>query len=178
MKRRIWLIADTHFNHPQMIRDCGRPHDFEERIWKELSGIPEQDILVHLGDICIGEDKNIHDRLRQYKFTKILVKGNHDNKSNNWYLNHGWDFVCKQFTDRYFKKRILFSHEPRAEEENYDLNIHAHFHNISEAYHEEELVAVKNDKQKLLALEYIGYNPILLERFIMRNYKLQYTNPK
>lgn len=166
MKRRIWLIADTHFNHPEMVRDCGRRQDFEEQIWKGLAQIPQKDILVHLGDICIGRDKEIHEQLRQYSFGKILVKGNHDNKSNNWYLNNGWDFVCEQFKDRYFKQRILFSHVPRALEEGYDINIHAHFHNINEKYHEKELVDIKNEQQRLFVLEYIGYRPILLENFL------------
>ena len=167
MKRRIWLITDTHFNHKELIPDCGRPENFEKLIYKGLNLIGEKDILVHLGDICVGGDRQVHeDIIKPLKFTKILVRGNHDGKSDNWYLNHGWDFVCERFQDTYFGKRILFSHMPIAWNEDYDINIHGHFHNINEKYHEPELKAIKNSYQTLLAVEYTEYEPVLLEKFL------------
>lgn len=166
MKRKVWIIADTHFNHWELIPDCGRPDNFEELIWKGLRQLKSTDVLIHLGDICVGKDQEVHDKLSSFSFTKILVRGNHDGKSNNWYLNHGWDFVCEQFRDTYFGKNILFSHKPSPREVGYDINLHGHFHNISEKYHEEELINIKNELQVLFAVEYTDYKPVLLENFL------------
>ncbi len=166
MKRKIWLSGDTHFNHPKLQKDLNRPENYEELIWAGYAKLGQNDILIHLGDICAGTDQEVHNRLNKFPFTKILVKGNHDNKSNNWYMNNGWNFVCHFFQNKYFGKKILFSHTPKPKEMEYDINIHAHFHNISEEFHEEELIALKNDKQKLFALEEAGYEPILLEKFL------------
>ncbi len=166
MKRKIWIIADTHFNHYDLIPDCGRAKDFEDLIWEGLDKIRDIDILIHLGDICLGQDQEVHNRLKEYKFGKILVRGNHDSKSNNWYLNNGWSFVCEQFKDTYFSKEILFSHKPIEWKNDYDINLHGHFHNIDEKYHEEELVAIKNQYQALFALEHFDYRPVLLEEFL------------
>lgn len=166
IKRKIWIIVDTHFTHRQMIDDLGRPEDYERQIWKSLKKIDSKDLLIHLGDVCHGNDEEVHKKLRKFKFKKVLVRGNHDHKSNNWYMNRGWDFVCRGFSDKYFGKKIAFSHKPIVWDGKYELNLHGHFHNISEKYHEEELVEIKNDKQKLIALEYLGYGPILLENLL------------
>lgn len=170
MKRRIWIIADTHFNHYDLIPDCGRVENFEELIISGFKKLKDTDILIHLGDICLGKDQEVHDSIiKKFQFTKILVRGNHDGKSNNWYLNNGWNFVCEQFKDTYFGRQILFSHKPVKWEDDYDLNLHGHFHNISQKYHEKELVAIKNSYQILFALEYLDYQPILLEDFLRNN---------
>jgi calcineurin-like phosphoesterase family protein len=166
---KIWLTTDTHFGHKQMLEYCGRPEDFSEILLKNLlSTVKQDDILIHLGDICIGNDVMWHEKLMEIKGKHWLVKGNHDSKSNTWYLEHGWDMVCEQFSDRYFGKRILFSHKPVAWDGEYEINIHGHFHNSNPNRHEQELVAIKNGYQKLLAVEYTDYKPVELKKFIRR----------
>jgi calcineurin-like phosphoesterase family protein len=64
-------------------------------------GFRNDDTVIHLGDICIGNDQEVHDQLFSaggcFGFKKtILVRGKHDKKSLNWYNEHGWDFVCDQ----------------------------------------------------------------------------------
>ena len=167
MERKIWLISDTHFHHAKMVDYCYRPKDFEARIMKALCQIPYTDILIHLGDIGMGQDQLVHNTyIKPLACKKWLVLGNHDKKSNSWYLDNSWDFVCKKFYSTYFGKRILFSHRPEKDDEYYDINIHGHFHNSERHQQEPELLAIKNSKQKLLALEYEDYKPILLKTFI------------
>jgi calcineurin-like phosphoesterase family protein len=126
----IFITTDTHFGHDKMIEFCGRPRNFEEIIKKKiLKVVLAGDLFIHLGDICIGNDE-IHNKwfTENIKCKKILVKGNHDKKSNSWYLSRGWDFVCESFSDKFFGKRVLFSHAPQ-KSNNFDINIHGHFHN-------------------------------------------------
>jgi calcineurin-like phosphoesterase family protein len=99
---------------------------------------------------------------------KWLVKGNHDEKTNHWYLNHGWDFVCDHFSDVYFGKRILFSHEPQAYDINlYDVNIHGHLHDNSRHGRPEDF-CINGRICKLVAIEYTNYQPVTLESSIYR----------
>jgi len=170
--RRIWLLTDTHYNHKNIIEYCNRPKDYEIRFLSSCFRLlNSNDILVHLGDIGIGDDIKVHDKyIRPLSCRKWLIRGNHDKRSNTWYLNNGWDFVAKKVIVDLFGKVIMFSHMPIRTEtlvsERIDLNIHGHFHNTNFRKHEPELAGRLTDKHMLLAHEYIGYEPILLRRFI------------
>lgn len=154
---KYYIISDTHFNHKQMIEYCGRPENFNDIIWKNLEQLNDDIILIHLGDICIGGDKEVHKRLSKFKFKKILVKGNHDHKSNTWYLSHGWDFVCEEFRSNLYGHNILFSHKPV--ENECDINIHGHLHNSD----------TENKYTGLYSPELQDYKPVELEKFINNN---------
>lgn len=158
-----WITTDTHFNHENVMctEDIGRPLDYADRIYKGLSNIPARDTLIHLGDICIGEDKKMHDKyIVPLKCKKILVAGNHDKKSNNWYMNNGWDFVCEQFVWKLDGKRIVFSHKPIGWDGECDINIHGHLHNCQ---HRDMKTLSFN---KLLSLELHGYQPKTISHFL------------
>ena len=163
---RVWLTTDTHFGHEALEVYCGRPNDVADKIFNGFRNIGKDDMLIHLGDVCIGGDEYWHDKLSKTGGKRILVKGNHDRKSNHWYLTHGWGFVCDSFDMTYKGRKIKFSHIPIAWDGYYDLNIHGHFHNSDYRRQEKELLFIKNGYQKLLALEYTNYQPVLLDGFI------------
>lgn len=178
-ERKIWLLADTHFGHTRMVEYCGRPVDFEAKFQKSCFRLLQpNDILIHLGDIGIGSDEKMHNKyIKPLPCKKWLVKGNHDRKKTNWYLDNGWDFVCNFFVQTFYGKRILFSHKPMPidgikvptktdQMAACDLNIHGHFHNSDFRKQEPEFNKVLTDKHRLLAHENAGYEPILLETFI------------
>lgn len=176
----IWLSSDSHFGHDNMVQYCGRPKDFSQRIAKSLfENCKFGDILVHLGDVCFGSDELWHNRyVLPLPCKKWLVRGNHDKKSNSWYLSHGWDFVCEQFSDTLFGKKILFSHIPQKLSDGFDFNIHGHLHNNLERLkrkewvtpNEEErnkgVVDILTPKHKLVAMEYTNYQPVDLRKFL------------
>ena len=162
----IYLTTDTHFNHKKMIDDDIRPWDYEIKIRKGLMSLPEDCVLIHLGDVSLGDEEEVSELyIKPLKCKKWLIKGNHDGKSNKWYLEHGWDFVGKQLIDKYFGKKVLFSHKPIEFKEQYDINIHGHFHDSDHRSQEPELLAIANRRQRLLALEYTNYQPVKLEKF-------------
>lgn len=126
----IYITSDTHFNHQAIIEYCYRPKNYEQLIDKELKKLTENDILLHLGDICMGKDEEMHKKYIQcLPCKKWLVLGNHDTKSSSWYLTHGWDFVAGTFSVRYMGRKIIFSHRPREIAEDF-INIHGHLHNL------------------------------------------------
>lgn len=157
---KIWLLTDTHLGHEVLKEYCGRPEGFSEKILNNLKIIQPGDWLIHLGDFCIRRDDHWHEeffkRLPGVKTT--LIRGNHDRKSSHWYLEHGWGSVCESMTVKHEDKVILLSHKPMSASESfYHVNIHGHFHNSDHRRHEPELVAIKNDKQRLFTLENEGY---------------------
>ncbi len=165
-EKRYWILTDTHLGHAKMLEYESRPANFEEKIFKGLSVIGKDDVLIHLGDICIGSDAEWN----MYLYTavnpdtkRILVRGNHDNKSDTWYYDHGWDFVCDSLTMNKYGKRILFSHIPQKDVGQYDINIHGHCHSKKRKI---EFEPDMSDKQKLLAIELTNYKPVLLRTFI------------
>jgi calcineurin-like phosphoesterase family protein len=160
---KYYIISDTHLGHAEIIGYCGRPDNHEKLIVESMNLISDRDCLIHLGDICIGNDSDWHDCIKHLKCRKILTKGNHDSKSYSWYMEHGWDFVCDVFKLKYCGKIICFSHKPQPWDGDWEINIHGHLHNLGHRDNE-----YKNLKQwhRLYAPELMGYRPIELSKFI------------
>lgn len=166
-KIEYWLTTDTHLGHDALINYTGRPHNFSDLIMKRHKEIVHpQDVLIHLGDICMRNDARWHTKF-MYGLVckKWLIRGNHDRKSNVWYLTHGWDFVADSFTITRHGMKILFSHTPQ-QDRGYDVNIHGHFHNNHPDSYEKELSEIMTNKHRLLVLEDIDYRPVKLQRFL------------
>lgn len=171
----IWLISDTHFGHEniQLPEYGGRPEGFENKIISNIKKkLKPKDLFIHLGDVCFGQEVLWHGELQAATVGcyRWLIRGNHDTKSTSWYLDHGWHSVAESLYLKAFGKNILFSHIPKPDD-GYDLNIHGHFHNTTHRSQEPELLAIKNDKQILIAVEYSDYAPISLRDLIKRGKK-------
>lgn len=151
-----------------MLELCWRPKNFEEIIHKNLlSHIKQEDILIHLWDICIDRDKYVHDTyIKSIPWTKILVRWNHDRKSNSRYLDNWWDFVCESITDKIYWHVIKFSHKPWTQHEDV-INIHGHRHN---KYNNKD--NIENYNWLLYSPELENYLPIKLDRFLHKYWKI------
>ena len=90
----------------------------------DLSILKDDDIVIILGDISWNCDLSKLDKL---KGRKILVRGNHDKKSCESYMQY-FDFACESFKLDYKGVDIVFTHEPLLKV-GADLNIHGHLHN-------------------------------------------------
>ena len=164
---RQWVITDTHFLDTKLGVACSRPANFTERIikgWKR-EVLPE-DLIIHLGDI--GNT----DIIPSLPGCKVLVRGNHDKHSNNWYYIHGWDFVVESFSFIRSKKIVLISHKPQPDLGQFDYNIHGHFHNTDYVNKDPICAALLTAKHYLYALEYHGYCPLLLDTLLSKHFHL------
>jgi len=157
----IYITSDTHFGHAALHeRFKARPADFEEMIithWKRI--IHPEDIVIHLGDLFVGNPEYWLKWLPDLPGRKILVLGNHDGKSITWFMNHGFDFCCKEFTWKRYGFRILFSHIPKSDGD-FDINIHGHLH---EGRHREYST---DNRHILLSLEQTSYQPLKLDKMV------------
>lgn len=156
---KIWLIADTHFNHLKMIELCYRPENFTELIlenWRNAVG--ENDITFHLGDVILGRQSEMEGMIRSVKGRKILIIGNHDKEKPHWYMKRGFDFACYGIEYGH----VYFTHRPSSFlPQGCTLNIHGHLHN--NGHRDEDQVL--NPWNKKLSIEETNYKPILLSDF-------------
>jgi calcineurin-like phosphoesterase family protein len=160
---KIWLTTDTHFNHKALI-EYGRPVDFEEQIKKKLKqSVKPEDLLIHLGDVCIGNDIENNNWFKKELGCKTyLLRGNHDRKSFNWYFNNGWDVVADRLDMELFGKKMCFTHIPVAWDGYFEINYHGHFHDTDHRRNEPEFNKILCGYNKLISLEMTKYSPVLL----------------
>ncbi len=159
---KTFVITDTHFFHGDLYSKFHeRPKDFQEKIVKSwYRDVTDDDLVLHLGDVLIGSTTDWKTIVPGLPGRKILIKGNHDNKSNDWYMSNGFDFCCDSFDLKKFGLNIHFSHIP-ATQGNFDLNIHGHLH--AGRHHTEVTV---DERHYLLSLEHLGYHPHLLKTLV------------
>ena len=93
---KTYLIADTHFGDDNIRRYENRPFQNIDTMDSELVSrwnevVNPDDIVYVLGDFgAVGYEKKI---LAQLNGRKLLVKGNHDIKSNEEYRSFGFEEV-------------------------------------------------------------------------------------
>lgn len=170
----VWVIADTHFGHRALVeRMAARPEGYELAILRALvDRVKPGDLLIHLGDFCIGQDAlwaDLYARCTE-GVTRVLVRGNHDGQSNAWYRDRGFDFVCRSFVDRYFGKKVVFSHRPLLgallEFDGGMLNVHGHTHgNDHRDVEMGEHPRIAGTHVEV-ACETLGYGPVRLEHLL------------
>lgn len=132
---KIWLTSDTHFCHQNIIKYCDRPFTDTEQMNSELikrwnSVVAPEDTVYHLGDIYLGPADRAYSLLSALNGRIILIRGNHDRHSKNWYLERG---IAEMYSSLFLYaggKRILLTHEPdKGIGEDYDLHFFGHIHN-------------------------------------------------
>lgn len=128
----IYFIADTHFNHENIIKYCDRPFnnvkEMNEYIISKWNAIvKENDIVYHLGDVGFGTTEILKELVSRLNGTKILLRGNHDLRRG---IN-GWKEVG--FSEVYKKKieirNLILTHEPIEIIEEGKINVFGHIHN-------------------------------------------------
>lgn len=164
----FWLMPDPHFGHEFLVKNNIRPKGFEEKIFKFVdNNVMDNDVIICLGDVLFGPAAYYTSRMRGFKCKKWLIRGNHDSNTVSWYLNFGFDSVQDEMKLRMFGKKILLTHEPIEDRNDFDVNIHGHLHGGN--HHPEYL---PNDKCISLFLE--GHYTL----FNLRNVIEKYNNRK
>ena len=134
MKDRI--IADTHFLHDREVKAWARKKWYEYKIIKHRKNLIKNiDTVYVVWDIACGKDLEVHQKfIMQLPGFKILIKGNHDNKTDSWYIDHGRDMVVESLIIKRFWKEILLKHIPddfstsRVKSAHNRAVIHWHYH--------------------------------------------------
>lgn len=155
---RVFVISDTHFGHENIIRYCNRPFNSVEEMdqimfkrWNET--VSNNDIVIHLGDFSFyGKDKT-RELIQKLNGKKILIMGNHDNYSEQFYRDAGFHTVSRFpiIYDNFY----MLSHAPlQLSETTPYANFYGHVHN-DEKYQD-------TANTKCVSVERTGYRPVLL----------------
>jgi calcineurin-like phosphoesterase family protein len=117
VKRKVWLTADFHFNHPNIIKYCDRPFkdifEMDEHYINTINSMcASRDILYHLGDMLFpsGSQSGV-ERTYEYYADQIdpeiiPFKGNHDDDEMPTGILEG--------SVRIGKHTVFMSHKPKS----------------------------------------------------------------
>ena len=129
---KLWTIADTHFNHRNLVVSGVRKQNYEADIitnWARL--VAPEDTVIHLGDVIFSRVSELAGILSSLPGTKILVRGNHDFEKDSWYEKKGFSLVTYTYIKEYKLEDVLYSHEPDLSkwgDWGPSVNIHGHLH--------------------------------------------------
>lgn len=129
----IWFISDTHFGHENIIKYENRPFtdtkemdNFLIKNWNSV--VKNGDKVFHLGDLVFKGDKiKSTELIVKLNGDITLIKGNHDNHSNNWYRDCG----IKEVYDYpiLWNEFYILSHRPiYINKFTPFVNVHGHIH--------------------------------------------------
>lgn len=129
---RIWFIADTHFNHKNIIDYCSRPFadvaEMNETIITNWNSVVQpRDCVWMLGDFCLGSAAVMRSLVERLNGHKNLIIGNHDNLRVNDYRDY---FKTVSPLPVIWNEFFVLSHSPIFIPENSPyVNIFGHVHN-------------------------------------------------
>ena len=127
----IYFIADTHFNHRNIIEYCNRPfkdtNEMNEHIIQKWNTVvKENDIVYHLGDVGFGTTEMLKELVSRLNGTKILLRGNHDFKRGvNGWKEVGFSEVYKK---RIELENLVLTHAPIEIVDIGKINVFGHIH--------------------------------------------------
>ncbi len=164
--KSVYLIADTHFNHENIIDYCNRPFKIVKEmndyiISKWNSVVKENDLVVHLGDFGFGGKECLGEINKKLNGIKILVKGNHDYCiSDNTWQEIG--FMAVRDKDLVLNN-FVFSHFPlEVPKECYNIFGHIHNKPLDKKFSKSNHICV--------SCEIVDYTPVRLKDILkMKN---------
>ena len=191
--KRLFVTSDDHFYHKNIIKYCNRPwnHGLDEEdemivtdqdvlnmnydlIENWNSVVNKNDIVINLGDFCLGGKKLLQERvttiLRKLNGEKYLLLGNHDLYDIDFYKNCGFRKVYDK--PILWDDNFMFSHRPLVTRwSNRDWILNAPFINVFGHVHNSPYDIVNDLKIPLehvtlktycCCVELTDYKPVLL----------------
>lgn len=137
----IYLTADLHFGHENVIRLAGRPFFSAEEMDKALirnwnDRVRAEDEVYILGDLTMKGAAWAENVLRQLKGRKYLVRGNHDRFAEQQDFDRALFQWIKDYHEMvYAGQRFILFHYPILEWNHYfrkAYHLHGHQHNSAD----------------------------------------------
>ncbi|PZM82129.1 phosphoesterase [Candidatus Gracilibacteria bacterium] len=162
--KKLYIMGDPHFFDESIIRCADRPfitvgemnHTIIENCNNTIKG--KDAILLINGDLTMTNDKDLLSVLNRIKAKKWLIKGNHDDKSDDYYKNLGFEFVSN--FPIVINDFFIVSHEPLF------LNNKTPFINIFAHVHSNPMYKKVSTNSYCTSLEMNHYEPVSLQYII------------
>lgn len=181
-ERDVWVYADPHFGHDNIITYCQRPFPSAHKMDGELvslfnSVVKKGDLTYFLGDVTLKSPDRanwLRRIIMKMNGTKVLVFGNHDRWHWETYLEVGFQ-SCHTFLEVPWKttfimepldgpvrvsestKMVRLCHDPAWAQDKKYLWVCGHLHN--NAFVAPSHIAV-------VSVELTGYKPVLLHDIV------------
>lgn len=170
----VWVTADQHFNHENIIKYENRPFSDLEHMntfmidaWNSV--VVKDDKVFMLGDFGFGGSEFISDTLSKLRGNKILIMGNHDrSRSIKKWIELGFQAVYDYPV--IYDTCYVFSHAPLD-----GLVDCGHFYNIFGHVHGNPAMDTVSVKGFCVSVERHQYKPVLWKdiRDALKQTKLQ-----
>lgn len=142
---KIWVTSDHHFGHKNIIKYCNRPFQTVEEMRDEMverwnSVVSDGDVVFHLGDVSLGRIDYVSDTLKSLKGHKVLIYGNHDQKSLR--ESNIWDIRMPDYQLEYSGFTVNMRHHPWEQDRELDKNniwLHGHSHGALGTFHDGQI---------------------------------------
>lgn len=145
----IFVTADPHFYHENVIEYCGRPFKNVDRMNNHIVNMynkvvgPDDECYI-IGDFSLSTSKRqLQSILQRLNGKKHLVAGNHDRLSVYDYLDIGFSSVCGFIGDDQTANRtslhVNMCHDPCHAQVQNSSWLCGHVHNTYQSYYNEEL---------------------------------------
>lgn len=118
---KIYACSDHHFYHKNIIKYANRPFDIEDEncvidnaklmIERHNQIVTDDDYVLIVGDLSAGlrgREEHFKQIIKLLKGKKILIRGNHDHLSDEFYLDAGFEKVV----DNILIEPYLICHYP------------------------------------------------------------------
>lgn len=158
MKR--YLIADTHFEHANIIQYANRPfrdvmhmNEMLIRNWNET--VEEGDLVYVLGDFTLSRKLEvITNLLQRLKGRKILIMGNHDTRKPQNYVSCGFEVATRK--PMMVEPGIILMHEPLEDPSLICPNCLYFFGHV----HDKHCPMDERENCRCVSVERIDYRPL------------------
>lgn len=173
---REFVIADTHFNHANIIKYEDRPFNTVEEMngalinnWNSI--VKERDKIYVLGDFAFGNLEYIEELISNLNGYKVLIMGNHDRrikKSSKWWIDRGFNEASKYPIIK--DNKIVMQHEPALLQDMIKSNytyLYGHVHSASN-------YKTVTSFSACVCVERWDYKPVLLSKLIKEIEKTTY----
>lgn len=132
-EKKVFVTGDLHLGHKRLLiyESEFRPYKTIEQMHIAIiknwnNKITNDSKVFILGDLTFTSQTKTIEVLEKLNGIKYLIKGNHDNKPNQWYRDCG----IKEVSDYpiLYNNYYLLSHEPMLYLKPPFINVHAHVH--------------------------------------------------
>lgn len=162
---KVFFIADTHFGHKNIIEYENRPfkdiYEMDKIIinnWNKT--VKAQDKVFVLGDFSFYAKEKTNEICNKLNGIKTLIKGNHDDNSNKYYFNCGFENVIEY--PIIFNEFFILSHEPIY------INSNMPYGNIFGHVHGNKTYCDYTAQSFCVSIERIEYMPIEFNEIISK----------
>ena len=160
----IFLVADLHLNHTNIIKYCNRPFSSVEEMnrviinnWNKV--VKKADTVYLIGDLAFSKN-GLKPKYWASKLNGniVLIRGNHDKNVSGIY----WKYRDHLFYNGY---NFLLVHNPHNRGSWKDWMIHGHVHNGKL----EKYPFINVERKTInVGVELLNYTPISIENLIKR----------